>query len=255
MKRLFLILAVFACMAATVAAGAPTVPESIQKSFTDLSLEDTETLLRGEPLIRSIRSPARMGLAAKGSAAYEVRERIASLKPNYLTELMLVIDAGSESGVSAHLDRLVAALADVERYVKIPYWSRKNQTTYDLFDRMTILSRTPRRGGEQIEVLQHMEPFDDFKARYEYRREGGELRFSSSSAETIVYSYMKFSAVAPGNMLWELYAFRDGANLVVYGIGAVKAFDMMGLFRDRLEPSFMGRIEAFFLHVARRMQP
>jgi len=47
-------------------------------------------------------------------------------------------------------------------------------------------------------------------------------------------------------MVWRLEAYAEGDRWILYGIGAVKAFDMFGLLRDRLSASFMGRIEAFF---------
>ena len=51
---------------------------------------------------------------------------------------------------------------------------------------------------------------------------------------------------SPGDMVWRLEAYAEEDRWILYGIGAVKAFDMLGLLRDRLSESFMGRIEAFF---------
>jgi len=119
-----------------------------------------------------------------------------------------------------------------------------------LFDKMEIQSRTPIDGGESIRVLQHMEPFDDFTALYEYTMDKNTLIFSGTNLQPIVYSYRNLKAVAPGGMVWELYAFAHEGHLYVYGAGVVNAFDLFGLFRDRLEPSFMGRVAAFFAHIS-----
>jgi len=56
-------------------------------------------------------------------------------------------------------------------------------------------------------------------------------------------------------MVWELYVFCHNDGLYVYGVGAVKAFDLFGLFRDRLEPSLMGRVEAFFTYITKKIAP
>ena len=41
---------------------------------------------------------------------------------------------------------------------------------------------------------------------------------------------------------------KDGATFL-YGVGAVKTFDLLGLFGERLRTSFMGRIQAFFSYI------
>ena len=35
--------------------------------------------------------------------------------------------------------------------------------------------------------------------------------------------------------------------------GAVRAFDMFGAIRDRLETSFLGRVEAFFGYMSKKL--
>lgn len=222
--------------------------------FQNLSEKEYETLAREEPVIRAVSNAKKISLTLSDEAADEIRNRISAIKPNYLTELMLSIAVKDNQEAAVLLNRVATALSDVEGYVKIPYWSKQQRTFYDLFDKMQVLGRTSIDGGESIDVLQHMEPFDDYKARYSYQQEKDSLRFSCSNVGEIVYSYRNFAAVASGDMLWELYAFRHGDRLEIYGIGAVKAFDFMGLFRDRLEPSFMGRVEAFFLHIAKKIQ-
>jgi len=109
----------------------------------------------------------------------------------------------------------------------IPYYSIRQQTTYDLFDKMEVLSRTAQEDGERIEVRQHMEPFDDFRAEYCYARRIGSLIFSGENLDPIIYSYRNLSAVAPHGMRWELYVFEKGEQLYAYGYGAVRAFRLL----------------------------
>jgi hypothetical protein len=187
-------------------------------------------------------------------AADALRSKVVSLKPNYLTEVLASVPAADERTATAILERLASTFADPMGYVGIPYRSKRNRKTYDLFDKMEVQARASLPGGESIEVLQHMEPFDDFRACYEYNLEGSALRFTGSNLDPIIYSYRKFKAVSPGGMVWAIYAFRDGGRVLFYGVGAVKAFDLFGALRDRLEASFMGRVEAFFTAMCSKMR-
>ncbi|MGA2545259.1 MAG: DUF6675 family protein [Rectinemataceae bacterium] len=222
--------------------------------FRFLSAEEASRLESGALLIRNVTDPSLLALAADGLAADALRSKIASLKPNYLTEVLASVPTVDEKTASAILERLAATFADPKGYVGIPYRSKRNRKTYDLFDKMEVRTRAALPGGESIEVLQHMEPFDDFRARYEYSIEGSALRFTGSNLDPIIYSYRKFKAVSPGGMVWAIYAFRDGGRVIFYGVGAVKAFDLFGTLRDRLEPSFMGRVEAFFTAMSSKMK-
>jgi hypothetical protein len=223
-------------------------------AFRFLSAAEAAKLESGAILIRNVADPSLLALAAEGFAADALRSKIAGLKPNYLTEVLASVPAADEKTGSAILERLAATFADPKGYVGIPYRSKRNRKTYDLFDKMEVLTQAALPGGESIEVLQHMEPFDDFRARYEYRLEGSSLRFTGSNLDPIIYSYRKFKAVSPEGMVWAIYAFRDGGRVLFYGVGAVKAFDLFGALRDRLEPSFTGRVEAFFTAMSSKMK-
>lgn len=222
--------------------------------FPGITADDRASLERGEVIIRAVSGTDRLSLAAFDPRAESLLADIAKLKPNYLTEFLMAIPLEGARKGEAVLDDLARALADVAGYNKIPYWSVRQQTTYDLFDRMEILARKPSGKGEAIEVLQHMEPFDDFRAVYEYRRFAGGLEFSGVNLDSVIYTYRNFSAVNPGNLVWRLYTFEKEGRLYACGVGAVKAFDLFGIVRDRLEPSFMGRVEAFFRHISRQIK-
>ncbi len=238
---------------ATALAGAAAA----EQPFRGLDAAEEATLAAGKAVIRSVRDARSLGLAASGKAAEELRARIASIRPNYVSEVIAIVQAPSAEAAAADLGRLAAALADVKGYVGIPYFSKRQQKTYDLFDKLAVGSRRPLAGGESIEATQHMEPFDDYAARYEYRLEGSAkaetaLVFSGVNLDPIIYSYRNFKAVSPGDMVWALYAWREGDRVYFYGAGAVRAFDLFGAFRDRLEPSFTGRIQAFFDYMTAR---
>jgi hypothetical protein len=163
---------------------------------------------------------------------------------NYVGEVIMVIQA--EAG-SLALKGLAHDLSDVEGYVGIPYWSKQTNHTYDLFDRIKVIQRSMQPAGQTVVADQHMEPFADYRARYSYELTGAELHFRSENLSPI--SYKGFNAVAPGDMVWYLYGFPQEGAMLLYGVGAIKTFDMFGLLGERLKTSFMGRIQAFFSYM------
>lgn len=204
---------------------------------------------RGEAIVRLPGSAAGLSLARTVEGGGEALDSVVTLKPNYLVEVVASIPrANFHNALSA----LAAALADVPGYVGIPYWSESFKKTYDLFDKAAILSRSARPDGGVIEALMHMKPFDDYRARYEWRLSEDSFSFSGANLDRLVYR--GFAAVKPGEMLWRIVAYRSGDRVWFHGIGAVKAFDLFGAVRGKLEPSFIGRTKAFFESMQERMR-
>ena len=56
-------------------------------------------------------------------------------------------------------------------------------------------------------------------------------------------------------MIWSLYARRVGDRCYVYGIGATRAFDALGVLRARLEMAIDGRVESFMRYMFAKMGP
>jgi hypothetical protein len=218
-----------------------------------LGSEDGARLGRGEALVRTVDDPAKLSLAASGELADELRSRIAALDPNYLSEVILVIPYRKGA-----IEGLAAALADVEGYRSIEYYSKRQKNSYELFDKVEVRARRREAGGEVIEAWQHMEPFSEYGSTYRYSLtpspagDGKELFFIGENTSPI--SYKGVQAVRSGNMAWILYAFPSGDKIVFYGVGGVRAFDMLGTLRDRLEASFIGRVESFFGYMSRKLK-
>jgi hypothetical protein len=218
-----------------------------------LGAEDAVRLGRGEAVVRTVDDPSKLSLAAEGEFAEQLRSRIASLKPNYLSEVMLSIPYRKGA-----IEELAAVLANVKGYVRIEYYSKRNKITTPLFDKVVLEERRSFAGGEVIEATQHMEPFTDYSCRYRYRVKaspagpGSELFFIAENTSPIGYNGVQ--AVTAGNMAWVLYAFPAGDRIVFYGVGGVRAFDMLGTLRERLEPAFIGRVEAFFGYMSRKLK-
>ena len=230
--------------AAVAAAGAasPLAAQAAEGVFRGLSAEEDAALERGEAVIRKASADS-LSLAVRSAFADEIRDKVKGLGANYVGEVLMLI----RSDDGAVLPRLAERLADVEGYVGIPYWSQHQKQTYELFDRMKVVERSGGPLGGATVADQHMKPFADYRARYAYELAEGELRFSSVNLSPI--SYKGFTAVGDGDMIWYLYAFRRGRDTCLYGVGAVRVFDLFGLFGDRLTMSFMGRITSFFRYM------
>jgi hypothetical protein len=219
------------------------VPQAlVSEAFTGLAAKELGDLSEGKAVIRTGSNPRVLAIAASNGTAGEIRDRFAKLGPNYFAEFLYVAPFSA-----AYLDALQALLADPKNFVGMSYYSKRNGKTYSLFDRVDVLVREVMTGGGiAVHVRQHMEPFDEYRAVYSSRRVDKTLFFSLENEDPIVYTYQKFGAVRSGDMAWMLYAYESKGYLVFYGAGGVKAFDLLGAFRSRLETSFMGRIEAFF---------
>ena len=215
--------------------------------FVNRSYAELAALDRGETLVGAIADWRKMSLGAAGGSADILRRKVSELRPNYITEFLAVAPAGG-----GELERLKAALGGVEGYTSIVYLSKRYNMNFPLFDKMVVRSRMAVPGGEAIESSQHMLPFEDFDARYEYALVGDELRFTSENTGTLRYS--GFPAVAKGDMVWSILARRAGARVYVYGVGAMRAFDAFGAARPRMEVSFIGRVESFMRYMFGKMK-
>lgn len=215
--------------------------------FKNRSVEELAALERGEVVAGVPRDRSKLALAAPGAAADRLRARLAALRPNYVTEFMAV--APADDGT---LPRLMAALRDVKGYTSIIYTAKRDNVDFPLFDKMIVTSSAAVQGGVTVETYQHMMPFEDFSARNEYSLVGDELTFLSEN--TSYLRYFGFSAVRPGNMVWSIWVRRSGGHCYFYGVGAMGAFDGFGAARERLEPSFVGRVGSFMTYMHKAMR-
>ncbi len=223
-----------------VAQAGPSAAE-LDRVFVGLDPEEKALIEAGSPVIRTSAHPKAPALQGDSAAAREMRERFGKLDPNYYGEFIY-----ARRFEPALLDALEKLLADPRHFIGLPYHSKRQNTNYDLFDRMAITGSASAGGTTTVKVVQHMEPFAEYPATYTIARRGEALEFSFVNEGPLVYSYQNFRAAGPGDMAWSLYAFEKDGWLWFYGAGGVRAFDLFGVFRSRLEDSFMGRIEAFF---------
>ena len=233
--------------------------------FQYLTDAESARLKLGETIVRTVTSYKKLSLAMEDEFFEEIKNSISQIKPNYITEVISIIPVNDDKNAIIIMEKLTKEISDPAGYIGIPYWSKRQQKTYELFDKMEIISRKAKDAGEEIEVLQHMEPFDNFRVRYKYNsymfygsdktgEAGIRFTFTGVNLDPVIYSYRNIKAIKSGNMVWFLYVFRKGQNLIFYGVGAVNAFDLFGIIRDRLETSFMGRVESFFVYMNGKMK-
>ena len=182
-------------------------------------------------------------------ASAELRREVEELKPNYLCEVLALFPLAE---APALFEELKASLQAVEDYPKIPYYSRQLKKFFPLFDSARIDSRQAEARGEGARLSLAMRPFGAFSAAYSWSETGESLGFRLENSSGIAYHGV--TAVQPGKMIWRILLYRSGERMVFYALGCVRAFDMFGALRDRLEPSFVGRTEAFFDYMRGRLQ-
>jgi hypothetical protein len=213
-------------------------------AFRNLSAEESRALATGQTLFRQPSNWRGLSMPADAPFYKEIEDELRKGGHNYVGEVIMVLP---RERAEALIPMLREKLLNFEGYAGIPYWSHRQERFYDLFDwvRVSVGPSPGTRGAAgKAETLQYMEPFGEYGSAYEWDFGPAALRFAGVNTSALSYDGVR--AVAPGNLIWRLRAYRSGEHWVFYGLGAVKAFDMLGLLRDRLSASFMGRIEAFF---------
>lgn len=213
-------------------------------AFRNLSADESRALAAGETLFRQPGNWRGLSMPADAPFYKEIEDELRRGGHNYVGEVIMVLP---RERAEALIPTLRARLLAFENYAGIPYWSPRKEKFYELFDWVRVAAGPgpgARGASGKADTRQYMEPFGEYGSAYEWEFGADALRFSG--ANTSALSYDGVRAVAPGNLIWRLRAYRAGERWVFYGLGAVKAFDMLGLLRERLSASFMGRIEAFF---------
>ena len=210
--------------------------------FRDLSSIDLAKLQRGERLFRVLDSYKDFCLETEGPSSKQIRSLLKEVKPNFLAEILMVIPVDKNPD---NLDFIRNTLMDVTLFDDIPYYSKRNEKWYPLYEDTEILSQiTIAPGQDTILAYQKMKPFKPHETQYKYSMQGDVFSFESRNSSNIYYK--GFKAVKKGNMITLLWVRDEGERLIVYGIGGASAFTFFGFFGERMDDSFIGRMEAFF---------
>lgn len=214
------------------------------------SAEYREILNSGSAHIRSVSRYRDLLLADIKNHPF--LETLKDMNPNYLAEAFILIPADDPTKL---LEELSSGLMDFESWKAIPYWSVQQETWYDLFSE-AVVEETRTEGTQRSWITSFvMQPFTRYRTRTDITREKDRLIFNSRNEDEIAYAYNGMRAIKKHKMHWFVEAEIAPEGLIIYGVGAVYAFDMFGVIRKRLETSLVGRMRAFFSWQFDRLLP
>lgn len=211
---------------------------------SNLRAEEREQLFGHQLLMTPLDSYKEIRLQPDSAEAREILDRYSDLRPNFLAEAFFVlpVEEGREQFV---LREVRDFLQDVSEFEGIPYYSKHNGTWNPLFENMQIRELPVfDDGSEGIITSQKMRPFKPYTAVYCYDLSGDTLVYETYNRSPLYYKWMK--GVDEEEMYTALLVKAYPGHLFFYGLGGAKAFDFFGLFGERLDVAFTGRIEAFF---------
>lgn len=230
--------------------------ENIPGIFNEkLTREEVKQLEEGEILIRNIGKAKNMCLLPVNEFASDCIEGIKNLKPNYLAEVIQVKKISEGEDPFARLEEI---LSDVKSFEGIPYYSVNNDTYYDLFSQVSILSEetTVKENGDREKFISTeiiMNPFFPFKIDWNLTTTEEGIFFHGINRDKIVYEYYNIKCVSPENMEWYITAFEKDGYLVLYGAGGVDGTSLF-FIKDRIENSFIGRVTSFCKEIFAKLQ-
>lgn len=209
-----------------------------------LTATEKAKLNRGEIIIRNIDKAKYISLLPVSPTSEKCINIIKDLNPNYLAEVIQVFPYEQNKNLPQMLEK---ALSDVENFKKIPYYSVRNKTWYDLFSEVKITKQT--ENTENTDVYKKtvntdikMNPFEPFSIAWSVEEKEDEIFFVAENTTKVTYN--GFKCVSPSNMKWVICMFKSDDSLILYGAGAVSGASIFFL-RDRIENSFIGRVTSF----------
>lgn len=203
----------------------------------NLSAEEQQKLAAGEVVIRNTGSVSKLCVNGVNPVVQKALDTTKSVKPAYLAEIILV--RPYKDGIIEQFEQLVT---DIPSYVGIPYYSEHNGIWVDLYSSANTKSFTQTAGGTDAQTDLYMEPFGIITTDIHTECQSDTYYYESRNASKVKYNGI--TCVNKNNMRSIIVIFRDGDNLVFYGIGAVNA-PTFSFIRDRVELSFMNRIKTF----------
>ena len=210
--------------------------------FSGILSKEMARLEAGEYVFRNLDSPDKISFRGTGMEADRIRSVLDDVDPNFVAEILMVIPVDPERD---NLQYIRDKLLDVTLFDGIPYYSERNEKFYPLYANTKIISSEETSSGRNTVVAYHkMKPFDPQELIYHYTLNNRVFLFESRNHGHLYYKGVR--AVRAGNMVSLLWIKDEGEKLIVYGVGGASAFTFFGLFGERLNDSFVGRVNAFF---------
>lgn len=209
-----------------------------------LSKVEMHQLTANGVIMNSMDSYRKIHLLPESSETKAIIDRYKKLRPNFLAEAMFImpVEAGEEQAV---LTNVKSFLQSVEEFGSIPYYSKQNNVWNPMFENIIILELPVfSDGSEGIITEQMMRPFNPYTSVYRYYLSEGVFMYETYNRTPLYYKWMK--GVDEEEMSTTLLVQAYPGYLFFYGLGGARAFTFFGLFGNRLDVAFIGRIEAFF---------
>jgi enamine deaminase RidA (YjgF/YER057c/UK114 family) len=217
---------------------------SEQIPIQGISIDELDQLKNNEIIISVLGSYKDIRLKSETDQAKAILGSFKKLRPNFLAEAFFVlpVEAGMEQ---AALIEVRHFLKSVKNFESIPYYSKQNETWTTMFEDINIQEELDLPdGSESITTIQKMLPFNPYTAVYQYSLSDGILEYKTFNMTPLYYNWMK--GVKEEGMYTSILVQAHPGYLYFYGLGGARAFNFFGLFGNRLDIAFTGRIEAFF---------
>lgn len=208
--------------------------------FNDhLSESEKEVLSSGNILIRNTHKASNMVINPADENLSLIINKIHSLKPSYLSEIIQVIPVNSNPNL---IQKLLNALCDIPSYKGIPYYSEYNKIWVDLYSKAEISLEESKSQEKFINADFYMKPFGDFSSSIHILHDENSILYTNSNSTDIIYH--DIACVKTNKMLSLIYVFKSEDYWILYGIGGVHA-PKVPFLSERIELSFMNRIKTF----------
>jgi hypothetical protein len=227
--------------------------QSLDDLLDGLSPPDRRELLSTGSLEQYIEDHRQIAYVPDHPLAGTVADQVNSVRPNVISEQLVLIRENLGPDEFLTLFNSLRRISDLS-YLEY-YNSRKDDTNELFYDSYAVdgpenRARIPDPtvslipSEDSVWVLQGLPPFGTILSEYTYRSQGRAFLFAGTNEDTL--TYRNVPVVRSGNMITNIVVISGDGYVLMYGIGAVKAFKMFGLLDDRIEAAFSGRTEGLF---------
>lgn len=207
----------------------------------NLTKEDEERLFRGEAVDRTLRNWKFLSLDSQNEGARKLREVFASLKPNYLGEIVRLKNVEGNEDLPK---KMKSSLLDFPSYVGIPYYSKQHDKIYDLYSSAKVREhKSLPDGKEEFLVDLVMQPFGNIETLITVEEGEDYFIYISENKNKLRYNG-KIACIGEGKLKCVLVVFKSEGKYVLYAAGGAKAI-RFPVIEKRVETSLINRIKTF----------
>lgn len=234
-------------------APAAITAQSLDELLDGLSRSDRRELLNTGSLEQYIEDHRQVAYVPNHPLTRVVEDQANSLRPNVISEQLVLLREGVGTDELLMLYNSLRRISDLS-YLEY-YNARKDDTNELFYDSYAVDGPKERSpipdptvstipAEDEVWVVQGLPPFGEILSRYTYRSRGSSFLFVGTNEDTL--TYRNVPVVRTGNMITNIVVISGDDFVLMYGLGAVKAFKMFGLLDDRIEAAFSGRTEGLF---------